>query len=140
MYYNFIKFTVIWGGGCKIYTNISSSPWNEDLSWQLVYCFFYNSLKNEYIFHSTTENLAVFIWNELQKHLPANLLFEVKIHETEKNVVYYRGDFQWCPFFTSCHYCFNHSTYYVWICTGVLTDTSTFILFSTCVCISNMFQ
>lgn len=56
--------------------------------------FFYNSLKNEYIFHSTTENLAVFIWNELQKHLPANLLFEVKIHETEKNVVYYRGDFQ----------------------------------------------
>lgn len=43
---------------------------------------------------STTENLAVFIWNELQKHLPANLLFEVKIHETEKNVVYYRGDFQ----------------------------------------------
>lgn len=43
---------------------------------------------------STTENLAVFIWNELQKHLPANLLFEVKIYETEKNVVYYRGDFQ----------------------------------------------
>lgn len=43
---------------------------------------------------STTENLAVFIWVELQKHLPANLLFEVKIHETEKNVVCYRGDFQ----------------------------------------------
>lgn len=139
MYYNFIKFTVIWGGGAR-FTQIlvHALKWRLKLAASVL--FFYNSLKNEYIFHSTTENLAVFIWNELQKHLPANLLFEVKIHETEKNVVYYRGDFQWCLFFTSCHYCFNHSTYYVWICTCVLTDTSAFILFSTCVCISNMFQ
>lgn len=43
---------------------------------------------------STTENLAVFIWVELQKHLPPNQLYEVKIHETDKNVVYYRGEFQ----------------------------------------------
>ncbi|XP_022332182.2 6-pyruvoyl tetrahydrobiopterin synthase-like [Crassostrea virginica] len=41
---------------------------------------------------STTENLAVYIWDELQKDLPANLLYEVKIHETDKNVVYYRGE------------------------------------------------
>ena len=44
------------------------------------------------LFLSTTENLAVYIWDELQKDLPANLLYEIKIHETDKNVVYYRGE------------------------------------------------
>jgi len=39
---------------------------------------------------STTENLAIFIWKELQIDL-GNLLFEVRIHETENNIVFYRG-------------------------------------------------
>jgi len=39
---------------------------------------------------STTENLAIFIWTELQIDL-GNLLFEVRIHETENNIVFYRG-------------------------------------------------
>ena len=42
---------------------------------------------------STTENLAIFIWNELLKtELPKELLYEVKINETENNSVIYRGD------------------------------------------------
>lgn len=41
---------------------------------------------------STTENLAVYVWDNLRKHLPdPDLLFEVKIQETEKNSVVYRG-------------------------------------------------
>jgi len=39
---------------------------------------------------STTENLSIFIWNELHSNL-GSLLFEVRIHETENNVVFYRG-------------------------------------------------
>ena len=60
---------------------------------------------------STTENLAVVIWRNVEEQLKIwkkdksaseneqdqNLkheaeLFEIKIHETEKNVVVYRGD------------------------------------------------
>ncbi|CAG8538675.1 7419_t:CDS:2 [Cetraspora pellucida] len=43
---------------------------------------------------STTEMLAVFIWNNIQKHLPKGKyeLYEVKIHETENNVVIFRGE------------------------------------------------
>ncbi|XP_063077304.1 6-pyruvoyl tetrahydrobiopterin synthase [Engraulis encrasicolus] len=41
---------------------------------------------------STTENLAVFIWDGLAKLLPPNLLYEVKVHETDKNIVVYRGE------------------------------------------------
>ncbi|XP_069050591.1 6-pyruvoyl tetrahydrobiopterin synthase [Lepisosteus oculatus] len=41
---------------------------------------------------STTENLAVFIWDSLVKLLPQNALYEVKIHETDKNIVVYRGE------------------------------------------------
>lgn len=41
---------------------------------------------------STTENLAVFIFDSLKKALPkADLLYEVKICETDKNIVVYRG-------------------------------------------------
>jgi 6-pyruvoyltetrahydropterin/6-carboxytetrahydropterin synthase len=40
---------------------------------------------------STTENLAVFIWNTLEPRLK-DLLYEVKIHETENNVVIYKGE------------------------------------------------
>ena len=46
---------------------------------------------------STTENVAVFIWNSLRDHMtearlfhPAEL-YEVKIWETDKNIVVYRG-------------------------------------------------
>ncbi|MGH0134498.1 UNVERIFIED_CONTAM: hypothetical protein FKN15_056923 [Acipenser sinensis] len=42
--------------------------------------------------HSTTENVAVFIWDNLLKFLPPNSLYEVKIHETDKNIVVYRGE------------------------------------------------
>ncbi|XP_076154326.1 6-pyruvoyl tetrahydrobiopterin synthase [Alosa pseudoharengus] len=41
---------------------------------------------------STTENLAVFIWDSLAKLLPPNLLYEIKVHETDKNIVVYRGE------------------------------------------------
>ncbi|XP_041076867.1 6-pyruvoyl tetrahydrobiopterin synthase [Polyodon spathula] len=41
---------------------------------------------------STTENVAVFIWDNLLKFLPPDSLYEVKIHETDKNIVVYRGE------------------------------------------------
>ena len=42
---------------------------------------------------STTENVAVFIWENLKKVLPQpNMLYEVKVHETDKNTVVYRGE------------------------------------------------
>ncbi|XP_071447200.1 6-pyruvoyl tetrahydrobiopterin synthase [Hetaerina americana] len=44
---------------------------------------------------STTENVAVFIWNNLKNELPdPSVLYEVKIYETEKNIVVYRGDYK----------------------------------------------
>ncbi|KAL3320717.1 hypothetical protein Ciccas_000586 [Cichlidogyrus casuarinus] len=42
---------------------------------------------------STTENVCVFIWNQLQAKLPNDLLYEVKVHETDKNTFTFRGDF-----------------------------------------------
>ena len=42
---------------------------------------------------STTENVAIYIFNELKKIMPnSDLLYEVKIYETDKNIVIYRGD------------------------------------------------
>lgn len=42
---------------------------------------------------STTENLAMFIWIEVKKHLAdPSLLYEIKIWETENNIVVYRGE------------------------------------------------
>ncbi|XP_044194185.1 6-pyruvoyl tetrahydrobiopterin synthase isoform X1 [Thunnus albacares] len=41
---------------------------------------------------STTENVAVYIWDNMVKALPPNLLYEIKIYETDKNVVIYRGE------------------------------------------------
>ncbi|XP_041829235.1 6-pyruvoyl tetrahydrobiopterin synthase [Melanotaenia boesemani] len=41
---------------------------------------------------STTENVAVYIWDNMVKILPANLLYEIRIHETDKNIVVYRGE------------------------------------------------
>ena len=42
---------------------------------------------------STSENLAVFIWQRLRTALPQpSLLYEVRLHETDKNVFVYRGE------------------------------------------------
>ncbi|XP_005106705.2 6-pyruvoyl tetrahydrobiopterin synthase [Aplysia californica] len=40
---------------------------------------------------STMENIAVFIWDNMKKNL-GNLLYEIKLHETDKNVTWYRGE------------------------------------------------
>ncbi|KAL5282011.1 PTS family protein [Megaselia abdita] len=43
---------------------------------------------------STTENLAIYIWENLRKSMKKpELLHEVKINETEKNIVSYKGPF-----------------------------------------------
>ena len=41
---------------------------------------------------STTENLAVYIWDHMVEALLPDLLYEIKIHETDKNIVVYRGE------------------------------------------------
>ncbi|KAF9358594.1 hypothetical protein BGX26_001358 [Mortierella sp. AD094] len=44
---------------------------------------------------STTENLAVFLWENINLHLPPSetySLHEIKLYETDKNVVIYRGE------------------------------------------------
>uniref|UniRef100_A0A8C5GC16 6-pyruvoyl tetrahydrobiopterin synthase n=2 Tax=Gouania willdenowi TaxID=441366 RepID=A0A8C5GC16_GOUWI len=41
---------------------------------------------------STTENLSVYIWDNMVKVLPTDTLYEIKIHETDKNIVVYRGE------------------------------------------------
>lgn len=42
---------------------------------------------------STTENVAVFIWDSLSAQLPnSSLLHEVKVFETDKNIMVYRGE------------------------------------------------
>ncbi|VDL81067.1 unnamed protein product [Schistocephalus solidus] len=41
---------------------------------------------------STAENITVFIWNELLKFIPQGILYEVKLHETKKNIFTYNGD------------------------------------------------
>ncbi|XP_071965177.1 uncharacterized protein [Antedon mediterranea] len=42
---------------------------------------------------STSENVSIFIWNQMLAHLPhPELLYEVKLHETDKNVVSYKGE------------------------------------------------
>jgi len=42
---------------------------------------------------STTENVAIFIWQSLKDvmHNP-NLLYKVKLYETDKNIVVYKGE------------------------------------------------
>ncbi|GBB87896.1 hypothetical protein RclHR1_01440011 [Rhizophagus clarus] len=45
---------------------------------------------------STSENLAVFIWYSIKDYLSEKsykgILYEIKLYETEKNVVIYRGE------------------------------------------------
>lgn len=44
---------------------------------------------------STTENLAVFVWNQLSPLITGPCqLFEVKIYETDKNIMVYRGEME----------------------------------------------
>ncbi|BFZ01056.1 hypothetical protein BsWGS_04095 [Bradybaena similaris] len=40
---------------------------------------------------STMENITVFIWNSMKGKL-GDLLYEIKVHETDKNIAWYRGD------------------------------------------------
>ena len=44
--------------------------------------------------NSTTENLTIFIWDQLKKALDekSDLLYEVLIHETDNNTFFYRGE------------------------------------------------
>ncbi|XP_074832806.1 6-pyruvoyl tetrahydrobiopterin synthase-like isoform X2 [Carettochelys insculpta] len=41
---------------------------------------------------SKTENVAVYIWENLQKRLPAGALYKVKVYESEQNVIEYKGE------------------------------------------------
>ncbi|XP_060558460.1 6-pyruvoyl tetrahydrobiopterin synthase-like [Ruditapes philippinarum] len=41
---------------------------------------------------STAENIAVYIWERMDEQLTPGLLYEVKVHETEKNITIYRGE------------------------------------------------
>lgn len=42
---------------------------------------------------STTENVAIYIFTEIKKQMSEpELLHEVKVCETDKNIVYYRGE------------------------------------------------
>ncbi|XP_033107551.1 uncharacterized protein LOC117109354 [Anneissia japonica] len=46
---------------------------------------------------STTENVSIFIWNQMLAHLPhPEILHEVKIFETDKNIVSYKGELSGC--------------------------------------------
>uniref|UniRef100_A0A2K5F1Q1 6-pyruvoyl tetrahydrobiopterin synthase n=1 Tax=Aotus nancymaae TaxID=37293 RepID=A0A2K5F1Q1_AOTNA len=40
----------------------------------------------------TTENVAVYIWDNLQKVLPVGVLYKAKVHETDNNIVVYKGE------------------------------------------------
>lgn len=49
----------------------------------------------EYFFTrpSTTENLTIFIWEQMKSVMVLpHLLYEVEVHETENNIVKYRGE------------------------------------------------
>lgn len=42
---------------------------------------------------STSENVAIFIWNNLKEIMKEpELLYEVKLFETDKNIILYRGE------------------------------------------------
>ena len=43
-------------------------------------------------FIPTTEVLVIKFWERLAESLPADMLYEVKLHETENNVASYRGE------------------------------------------------
>lgn len=42
---------------------------------------------------STVENIAIYIFEEIKKQMPKpELLYEVKVYETDKNIAFYRGE------------------------------------------------
>ncbi|KAK9394967.1 6-pyruvoyl tetrahydrobiopterin synthase-like [Crotalus adamanteus] len=41
---------------------------------------------------SSTENLAMYIWNSMEKILPSGCLYKVKIYESDKNFVVFKGN------------------------------------------------
>ena len=41
---------------------------------------------------STTEKVAIYIWENLQKFLPVGVLYKVKVYETDNNIVVYKGE------------------------------------------------
>lgn len=42
---------------------------------------------------STAENIAIYIFEEIKKQMPKpELLYEVKVYETDKNIAFYRGE------------------------------------------------
>jgi 6-pyruvoyltetrahydropterin/6-carboxytetrahydropterin synthase len=43
-------------------------------------------------FIPTTEVLVIKFWERLEDSLPASMLYEVKLHETDNNVASYRGE------------------------------------------------
>ena len=45
-----------------------------------------------FFFFSTTENVAVYIWENLQQLLPRGILYKVKVYETDNNIVVYKGE------------------------------------------------
>jgi len=40
----------------------------------------------------TSENFVIAIWGELQKYIPSGLLYAIKLYETERNFVEYKGE------------------------------------------------
>ena len=40
----------------------------------------------------TAENIAVAIWKELADHIPGGKLYSIRLQETERNIVEYRGN------------------------------------------------
>jgi 6-pyruvoyltetrahydropterin/6-carboxytetrahydropterin synthase len=40
---------------------------------------------------TTTENIAVAIWDELKDKIPVGRLYSIKLHETENNYIEYKG-------------------------------------------------
>lgn len=45
---------------------------------------------------ATAEMIAIYIWQEMEKLLPENVsLYNIRVHETDKNYIDYRGDSTW---------------------------------------------
>ena len=40
----------------------------------------------------TAENIAIAIWRELKDAIPSGILHEIRLQETERNIVTYRGE------------------------------------------------
>jgi len=40
----------------------------------------------------TAENIAIGIWNQLVDRMPQGRLYQIRLYETEKNIVDYRGE------------------------------------------------